>query len=229
MHGSKGSTHHLTRRHILQALALLPIAACNATPLLGNVSRSLKIAAAGFDDADVGQAYVDQLPYASVLVKIGSGPRSLLVLSARQKDTLTYAGADRTMMIIQHGRIMQTVGLDGKDLSRLHYPNDPLPMLAAQGWPDTAQIKGILDYRGQDLFGIPINSTLEKRGLEEVMILERRHTLQRYDETCHCPLLDWDFRNRWWLDPKTGFVWQSWQHVHPQLPVVELAVTKVAG
>ena len=40
---------------------------------------------------------------------------------------------------------------------------------------------------------------------------------------------DWDFENRYWVDPETGFVWVSEQHVNPDLDPLQISVLKPAG
>jgi hypothetical protein len=67
--------------------------------------------------------------------------------------------------------------------------------------------------------GIPVQSSFHKVGLERVSILERDYDLLRVDEDIRAPLLGLSATNKYWVDPKDGFVMQSLQQVTPDLQV----------
>jgi hypothetical protein len=217
----------LNRRHLLQALAALPIAACSTSPVLTTALQNARVAAVGFPDAPVTRAQVEASPYASVYARIGKGPRSLLVLAETDGAELRWLSADRAMLVTERGRIIKTAGL-GKDLTATRFPRgDRLGERPAQ--LNGATMNRLLDFQSRFQYGVQVISRFAVAGPEQITILDRTHDTVRVIEKSHCEQLDWSFENTWWLDPATGFVWQSRQWVTLDAPVFEVAVLKPAG
>ena len=55
--------------------------------------------------------YIESIPYASMIVKIGNGPSGLMILESKVNDKYTWVSADGVYLIIQKGRIIQSQGL----------------------------------------------------------------------------------------------------------------------
>jgi Group 4 capsule polysaccharide lipoprotein gfcB, YjbF len=220
----------LLRRRLLKALVLLPIAACAPSPVLTSALNNARIAVAGFPDAPVTQPQVAALPYASMLAKIGKGPRSLVVLAEQDGDTLRWISADQAVLVTRQGRILQTAGLraagQSVDLTgtRFDVGGDRLGQLPEQ--LDGAVGRRLIDLASRFRHGVPVHSRFAVAGPEQITILDRVIPTVRVVEHNDCPLLKWQFDNTWWIDPQTGFVWQSVQWITPDMPVLETRVTK---
>lgn len=167
------------------------------------------------------------MPYAALWSRIGKGPRSMLVLAEQDGEELRWLSADKAMLVTRRGRIVRTAGLTG-DLSGTRFPSgDVLGRVP----PDLSGVpfERLIDLKSQFRYGMPVLSRFASEGPETIEILERRHDTVRVIESCHCPQLDWHFRNIWWIDPQTGFVWKSLQWVTKEMPVFEVAVLKPAA
>jgi hypothetical protein len=164
-----------------------------------------------------------------MLAQIGKSGNALVVLTTAQGDKFSWIAADKVVLVTQKGRLVKSVGLI-QDRTAVHpLQQEPLLQLAKQP-VETLNHRYALDLRYKNLYAIPVNATLQFEGQETITILERTYQTRRYTEYNYCELLDWHFTNTYWLDVNTGFVWQSVQHLSPDLPPVFMAVTKpVAG
>jgi hypothetical protein len=225
---SKSAQPVLHRRRFLEAMAILPIAACTTSPVLTSVLRNARIAAVGFPDAPVTRAQVDALPYASVFARIGKGPRSLLVLAEADPPELRWLSADNAMLVTRSGRIVKTAGLPD-DLSGTRFPRGGDMVGRPAGELTGGLQTRLIDLKSRFQYGTPVSSYFTIDGHEQISILEQSHETLRVSEQNHCPQLDWKFNNTWWIDPATGFVWKSLQWLTPDMPVFEMAVLKPAA
>ncbi len=212
---------------IIGALSL--ITACNASPLKNPAMQSLNVVFNGFDDAPVTRQSVETLPYATMLAQIGKSGNALVVLTTAEGDKFSWIAADKVVLVTQKGRLVKSVGLIQDRTAQKPLGQEPLLQLAKQP-VETLNHRYTLDLRYKNLYAIPVNATLQFEGQETITILERTYQTRRYVEYNRCDILDWDFTNTYWLDVNSGFVWQSVQHLSPDLPPVFMAVTKpVAG
>ena len=60
-----------------------------------------------------------------------------------------------------------------------------------------------------------VSCSAAARRTERITILGQAITTMRVDENCDSSSLKWRFVDSYWLDPKTGFVWRSQQHISP--------------
>jgi hypothetical protein len=56
-----------------------------------------------------------------------------------------------------------------------------------------------------------------RKGRENIEILGKAIPTIRIEEACRADALDWSFVNTYWAGAQSGMVWQSVQHIHPQL------------
>mgnify|MGYP006225880001 CR=1 FL=1 len=93
---------------------------CSTTPadLSGSVGASFSKAykaisslISGYDDYPITRELVDQIPYASLRMKIGKGPAGLLILESKKGDEYTWVSADNVYIVIKEGRIIRALGL----------------------------------------------------------------------------------------------------------------------
>ena len=62
------------------------------------------------------------------------------------------------------------------------------------------------------------------KGPETIEILGTKIATRHHVESCEAEQLDWSFENEFWIDPKSGFVWQSEQSIHPRSADLNLTV-----
>jgi hypothetical protein len=174
---------------------------------------------------EVSLEQASAIPFASLGVAIGRNDEGLMVLGldegARQE---WYA---RTQMLaMNNGRIVQSEGFP-YNLSRLEVRSRDGGTIATGGAPPTgADYTLVADYRDLSLIGAGAACRSVDTGEESIEILGTSLTTRHVVEDCRIALIDWAFENEFWVDPDTGFVWQSSQYVHPKLPRITFRVLR---
>lgn len=125
---------------------------------------------------------------------------------------------------------MQTAGLQGNLRRTELLAPDPLAELGGGRLPAaSASLRRLVDLEPPQRYGIMIGSTYEDLGPAAVIIAELEFDTRLIRETNRTREFDWHFENEYWVDPKNGIVWKSRQHIHPDLPPVEIELLKPAA
>lgn len=195
--------------------AVLSLCACN--PLMQASWDTLRAATSGPQSLELTQAQVDAVPYYQIKLQTAGG-EAVMALVRQQGDLQYWLASTHQVLMMRDGLVVRTVGFadnlagtrlgtDSPFHTGLHKVSDDQ---ASERWLDLAS-----GYR----LGVPVRSRFHKVGLEQVQILERHYELLRIDEDVSAPLLGLSATNKYWVDPKDGFVMQSLQQVTPDLQV----------
>ena len=84
----------------------------------------------------------------------------------------------------------------------------------------------VVDYQDLRLIGAGADCRSSDMGEEAIEILGTSLTTRHVVENCEIRVIDWSFENEFWVDPDTGFVWQSSQYVHPKLSPLTFRVLR---
>jgi hypothetical protein len=206
------------------------VSGCVSVPKLPPVFENLVSAASttvwGRPDAPVTPQYVANLPYASMLAKIGKGQRSLLVLGRYDGPDLHWISADQVAVVTRNGRLVQTAGLDRNLRSTTQLDDDPI---ATGSFVFGTTFSRTVDLGPDGPYGVLVDSSLEIVKRETVLILDREHDALVIRERNTAHGVRWSFKNTYWADFKTGFVWASVQHFSPREDPMQIQITKPAG
>ena len=163
--------------------------------------------------------YIESIPYASMIVKIGNGPSGLMILESKVNDKYTWVSADGVYLVIQKGRIIQSQGL----------PNDLDEVVNTfNDWKKEYKNKQFTSYYSFDeprLSNLKILSTFNIIGSEEVDLQTQVLTLKLVEERISAQRVGWERVNEYWLDTN-NFVWKSNQNISPRLPSISYLITK---
>jgi hypothetical protein len=163
-------------------------------------------------------AQVNAKPYYQMRASTDDGD-AILVLGNIDGNRQYWYGADHVVIVLQDGRIVQTIGLarnlDGSRITEttgpyavgLHTLHSPVVYERIDDWSP--------GYR----YGIPISATLSPAGKTDIDILGTEHHVLLVMESLASPLAHYHACNRYWVDPKDGFVWMSEQQVLPGLNI----------
>lgn len=218
----------LSRRLVL-AGALTPLLArCSSDPnsdtagLTSVLGQSLNIFSGG---SSVSLKEVEGTQFASIGVRVGSGPQIILVLATRSGRSTVWTSSSHIALEIQSGRVVRTAGLvqnlSGTNVSG----NDPLGA-GLQKLRAPVAVKRTLDFSDRNDYGIVVDSTLAPAGLAAVDILGTRIACVHAVETCSCPALGWNFTNEYWASAHSGVVWRSVQFIHPDFDALEIELLR---
>jgi len=121
------------------------------------------------------------------------------------------------MLAMNNGRIVQSQGFP-YNLSRLEVRRADGSTLTTGGTPPPGtEYSLVMDFQDLSLVGAGAACRSSDMGQETIEILGTALTTRHVVEDCKIAVIDWSFENEFWVDPDTGFVWQSSQYVHPKL------------
>jgi len=178
----------------------------------------------GFDELPISREFVDDIPYASLRLKIGKGSSGLLILEEIQEKNLTYLSADNVRFVIKNGKIVRTSGLDN-NLVRIKQPKNSLVEFL-KSKKDEISYYSYLTYDEPVLIDLQTKVTLKKIGEEKITILDLNYSLLKFQEQIENSYLGWRVINYYWVDPLDNFVWKSQQTISPLIPTIVYEVTK---
>ncbi len=160
-------------------------------------------------------------PYASMGLRVGDSNEIMIVLASDEAGRQLWTSASRIAVLTQDGRIVRTAGLSF-NLGGFELLGDNR---AADG---SGTFRWLADFPEIDLFGISVVCQDRPEGTEEIDILGKKIPTRRIVERCTADNgdLDWTFKNTFWLDPESNFVWRSIQHVNPRLGALEITILR---
>ena len=174
---------------------------------------------------EVSREQAGAIPFASLGVAIGRNDEGLMVLGLDEGERQEWY-ARTQMLAMNNGRIVQSQGFP-YNLSRLEVRRGDGGTIPTGGSPPIgADYSLVADYRDLSLIGAGAACRSTDTGEESIEILGTSLTTRHVVEDCRIAVIDWSFENEFWVDPDTGFVWQSSQYVHPKLPRVTFRVLR---
>jgi hypothetical protein len=195
----------------LLALPLL-LAACGDSPV-GRAGAAAVGLVRPNTQPPITRAEAEASPYASILVRVGGGQPAWVVLFGASADRQTWLAADRSVIVTRAGRIVATANLPGGQLVDT-WQSGPDPLSGPVEFLDGAAAWRVVDLQPGDRFGFRLDCTLAVTARGPVVILERSYDLATVEERCRGS--DGSaIVNRFWADPRTGFVWKSDQWAGP--------------
>jgi hypothetical protein len=165
------------------------------------------------------------VPYATIAFRIGSGGETMLVLASDQGGEQLWTSSERLAVTTRSGRITSCGGLQW-NLSRSQFPQgDPLQS-GLQGATSATPSIRLVDFNDLGRFSLRITARFESVGPESISVLGSDLATTAFVEICTCPEIGWEFKNKFWMDHETGFIWQSQQSIHPNLPQISITVLR---
>ena len=165
---------------------------------------------------------IDAIPYASSSLKIGNGPKGLIILESKVDNKYIWVSADGVYLVIENGRIIQTAGLVN-NLTNLEDSFNKENFL--DSFSEEKLYKYYQSYDDPPLNNMELEVTIRKENKELIDILGKEMELQIYSETKVNKYIGWSVKNLYWVD-KDLFIWKSEQYISPKLPKILIEVTK---
>ena len=213
---------------ITKFLILIAFSGCatfptnNIAPGYLETFNSIKNAIIGFEsDGYITRDLVNNIPYASMTLKIGKGPKGLLILESINNDELTWISADPIYLVIKNGRIIKTEGLDN-DLKEIIYSELNFKQIFNK---NIEKFNVFYSYRNPELNNLELHFNYSLIGKESITILDEVLELSLIHEEVSNNTLGWKFTNKYWID-SDYFIWKSYQTINPKIPVFNMEVTK---
>lgn len=204
--------------------ALMLVVGCTQNSSLGVVGKSLEVAFIGHPDAKFDRQYVDSIPYDSMVLKIGLGPKSLVIHAKSENGNKHWVAADYSLYVTRHGRLMKTANLP---INRVGFHSLMLDPIAAieRGAPWDYDYQYEVDIQPGHYIATPINSRFYFIGEEDITILDEVVRTKKYKEVFVSEKLHWQGENFFWFDEQNRLR-QTLQFVDPTTPVIFTQMTK---
>ena len=215
-------------RKLLIFKIIIVLAGCSALPpnVAGNFNQTFKAFSAliyGYEDYPINQALIDEIPYATLRMKIGKGPAGLLILESIDQDKYTWVSADNIYITTRGGRIIRAEGLNNNLVDFVS--SEPSFKELIDGDYIQSQFR-MISLDNPSVFNMKLKVSYKRVGFEEVIILDKKRELILIEETIENSYIRWKYNNKYWVDKNTGYVWQSIQEIAPDIPPIFIQITK---
>jgi hypothetical protein len=190
-------------------------------------AQILKDSAKGtFGDRAVTREQAAAVPYATMGYRLNGGQEIMIVLATDTSGDLLWTSAAHIVLLTHDGRILRTVGLPHNISGVMPIMGDHLP---APGTALQAAFTSTrtVDYPDNGTYSVPISCKMMTAGRETISILGQSIATVRADESCKSG--SWSFQDSYWLDPASGFVWRSLQHLTAKGDTIETEILRPPG
>ena len=200
-------------------MAVIGLAGCNS--LSGDALDTLRLAVVG-PESEISVARVNAVDAPALLVNFGIA-EALLVSPGQASGLAEWHGLTE-MLLTDHGRLVQTAGLP-TDLIAPLLADDPFRS-GLHGVANGLEVTRLVDYPARHQTGLRQHARYKRGKLESITFMGSDHELLRIDENIRMPELGFKARNQYWVEPDTGLVLFSVQHIAPDLPPLQLTLVK---
>ena len=215
------------RRTLLISASALTLSGCNAPYGLdyGTIKKIVAVSAGIEDPPGITLSQASAVPFSSIGYRIGKSSEGMLILANKADDQLLWTSADRIALITVAGRIVKTGGLRWNLSDTVSRESDPLKEILNLS-TDSVQSHRLVDFRDIGKFSVTIAAELKRIGPQPITVLGSKISTVAFVERCEARELDWSFENRFWADSDSGFIWKTYQNVHPNLDPITTEILR---
>ena len=212
----------------LSLLLLLPscvsITGEKLAPSYTYAYKVIKNALIGYPDLNITREIVENIPYASGLLKIGKGTQGLVILESIEHNNYLWVSKDKVYIVTKDGRIERSLGLLN-NLTKISSIDQSFKDVLTKPNPVT-EYYSYYSFEEPLLFDLKVTISIKNKGIQEIEILGEKKKLVLIEESISSELIGWKENNKFWVDPNDYFVWKSEQNISPKLPKFIFQVTK---
>lgn len=211
-HGS----HAVFSRHAIAVAGAVCMMLASCTDVSRSSLESVRLAWRGQPKLSPTAEQVLAKPFFQLRATTSKGDAILNLGNVDGQRQLWY-GKDGVIVVLEHGRVIQTVGLiQNLDSSHVRSPGDPFAIgLHKLDAPATYDRED--DWSPGYRYGIPTHGQLSPSGSTDIDILGTPRHVLLVTEDVSAPTVGYRATNRYWVDPQDGFIWMSEQQVAPGL------------
>ena len=212
---------------ILKILLIMLMSGCSSldlnkvAPGYIGAYEAIKVLVVGHKDDNITQELIKNIPYASMTLNVGKGPKGLMILESKTYDLATWVSADNVYIREKNGKIIQSKGL-GNNLDELLFTVDFKNLLEIDTDKTYIYYKS---YSNPDLFNLELKANFKVKDRKLTKLLNREIFLTLIEEEIFSEDLGWQVTNSYWVDDNS-FVWKSIQTISPKIPKIFIEVTK---
>lgn len=184
--------------------------------------RTIKNSFIDLDNELITPELIENIPYASLTLKIGRGSPGLLILESVDGIKQTWVSADGVYLVLENGRIIKTAGLFNNLIDFKTAKNNFADLI------DSKTSETLINYYSYDepeLNDLRVEARRQLIQIENVKLLSSEKSLYLIEEDISNDFIGWKRQNKFWVDDE-NFIWKSDQFVSPKLPRFQIEVTK---
>ena len=176
----------------------------------------------------LSRAQLDEIPFATIALSFGDGPRTFLVPLADNGGYLNYLGSGGRGLVMLGGAVAGTQAL-GQDLQAVrHQGDDPVAYpTPVAGWPGQIWRDYQFAQRSGAEYSITLACVFERLVRETIEIVEIDFEVVRISEVCTNARRQ--VVNTYWVEAETGFIWKSKQWLGPHLEQATIEIIRPYG
>ena len=209
----------MNSKFIFLLIILLNSCANNIYSELGGILSDI------FSNKEIPEEEIEKIPFASMQMKIGRSPFSLIVLEEDLEDSLKWTSSNMIKIYTKSGKIIKFSGIANELVSLQMDANSPLLTGKLTDLTDI-DLTAFYTFRNPDLFDMPIKSNFKFLSDEEIIYLGSRIKVKKFIEKSYKNLIRWNFENFYWVDTESNQVVKSIQNITPKNPGVEYKITR---
>jgi len=177
---------------------------------------------------ELTRAELDEIPFATIALTLGDGPRTFLVPLADNGGYLNYLDSGGHGLVMLGGAVTGTQAL-GQDLEAVRYqPNDPVAYpTPVAAWPGQVWRDYQFAQRSGAEYSITLACVFERLVRETIDIVEIDFEVVRISEVCTNAKRQ--IVNTYWVEAETGFIWKSEQWLGPHLEQATIEIIRPYG
>lgn len=214
-------------KKILQISIIVILSSCSSidftkiAPGYVEAYEAIKVLLNGHKNDNITPELIKNIPYASMTLNVGKGPKGLMILESNNYNLGTWVSADSVYITERNGKIIQTKGL-GNNLEELLFTVDFENLLEVD--TDKTYIY-YQSFSNPELFNLKLKANFKIRERQLTKLLNREIFLTLIEEEIFSEEIGWKVTNLYWIDDNS-FVWKSIQTISPKIPEINMEVTK---
>ena len=213
----------MNRKFISLILTLLFLSSCASNNIYNEIFTILKNISQGPDD--LTQSEISKVPFASMQLRLGKNPNSLVVLEEDRNGVLKWTTSNNVKIYTLNGYIIRFTGLDNT-LDKIELDKNH-PAITA----DFSNLKNLVftsyySFRNPNLFDLPIKTSIHEIRRENILISGENLDCIVYEEKSLENLISWSFSNKLWVNASNGEIVKASQFITPRNPNINFKVTK---
>ena len=130
---------------------------------------SIKNALFGYPDLNITREIVENIPYASALLKIGKGTQGLVILATVENNNYAWVSKDNVYIVTKDGRIVRSLNLLN-NLTKITSINQSFEDLITKPNPVT-EYYSYYSFEKPLLLNLKVNVSITNKGVQEIEIL----------------------------------------------------------
>ena len=175
----------------------------------------------GYKNDNITPELINNIPYASMTMSVGRGPKGLMILESKTFDQATWVSADGVFITEQNGKIIQSKGL-GNNLDELLMTVNFRNLLNIDTSKTYIYYKS---YSNPELYNLELKAAFKVKDRKLTKLLNIETFLTLIEEEVYSEELGWKITNQYWVDDNS-FIWKSIQTISPKIPTVYMEITK---